>query len=104
VVWTSGHALAPAPAGRVGAGGPAAAPRIGADAEAGEADPDAGEAGVVLGPAARRELAAALRSRFTRNLATLGPLLTGAAAAGVLNRRSTVTLGHAVARDLGLRR
>ena len=78
LVWTSGHALPP------GAGDD--------------------EEGTALGPAARRQFVAQLRSRYTRNLATLGPLLTGAAMAGVLNRRATVSLGNAVARDLGLRR
>jgi hypothetical protein len=57
-----------------------------------------------LGRAGRRELVAAVRRRFTRNLATLGPLLTGAAAAGYLNRRETLSIGTRVARDLGLRR
>jgi hypothetical protein len=97
LVWTSGHALPPGAAARpepVTAGG---------DGEDGDGGGDSDD-GVTFGPAARRRLAVALRARYTRNLATLGPLLTGAAAAGVLNRRSTVTLGHAVARDLGLRR
>jgi hypothetical protein len=79
LVWASGHALPPS---------------------AGEEADD----GPALGPAARRQLVAQLRARYARNLATLGPLLTGAAAAGLLNRRATVTLGNAVARDLGLRR
>ncbi|HLM65420.1 MAG TPA: hypothetical protein VK306_14060 [Acidimicrobiales bacterium] len=76
LAWTSGHALAPS----------------------------AGPGDMPLGPGARRELAAALRSRFTRNLTTLAPLLTGAAAAGLLNRRATVVIGHRMAREMGLRR
>jgi hypothetical protein len=77
LVWTSGHALPPT---------------AGFDEDA------------TLGPAARRQLVAQLRTRYARNLTTLAPLLTGAAVAGVLNRRATVTVGNAVARDLGLRR
>jgi hypothetical protein len=59
--------------------------------------------GDVLGRAGRRQLRDTLRSRFARNLAALGPLLTGAAAAGYLNRRATVDVGRRVGRDLGLR-
>lgn len=59
--------------------------------------------GDVLGRAGRQRLRTALRSRFTRNLAALGPLLTGAAAAGYLNRRATLDIGGRVASDLGLR-
>jgi hypothetical protein len=85
LVWTSGHALAPSSS---------AASSSAATSTAAES----------FGPTARRELAAALRHRYARNLATLGPLLTGAAAAGLLNRRSTVSLGHGLARELGVRR
>jgi hypothetical protein len=58
--------------------------------------------GDVLGRAGRRQLADALRSRYLRNLTALGPLLTGAVAAGYLNRRATLDIGGRVARDLGL--
>jgi hypothetical protein len=56
----------------------------------------------LLGRAARHQLAHALRRRFTRNLTTLAPLLTGAVAAGWLNRRATLAIGRRVARDLGV--
>jgi hypothetical protein len=59
--------------------------------------------GDVLGRAGRRQLRDRLRSRYTRNLSTLAPLLTGAVAAGWLNRRATLDVGARVARDLGLR-
>jgi hypothetical protein len=113
-VWLSGHA-APA-SGAAPAGGIAADDAgAGADADGAEVDgadvigaePDearpGGSAGLRLGRGARRELAAALRRRFTHNLATLGPMLTGAAAGGYLNRRATLSIGNRVARDLGLR-
>jgi hypothetical protein len=58
--------------------------------------------GDLLGRAGRKELRATLRRRFTRNLTALGPLLTGAAAAGYLNRRATLDIGTRVADDLGL--
>jgi hypothetical protein len=58
--------------------------------------------GDVLSPAGRRELRATLRRRFTRNLTALGPLFTGAAAAGYLNRKATLDVGGRVAHDLGL--
>jgi hypothetical protein len=54
----------------------------------------------VLGTAARKELRDRLLRRFGRNLTTLGPLLTGAAVAGYLNRRATLSLGEEVRRDL----
>ncbi|HEX6235883.1 MAG TPA: hypothetical protein VFZ68_01750 [Acidimicrobiales bacterium] len=57
-----------------------------------------------LGAGGRRQLRRELRSRFTRNLTTVAPMLTGAAAAGYLNRRATLRVGRRVARDLGLRR
>jgi hypothetical protein len=58
----------------------------------------------VLGTAARHELRDRLVRRFGRNLTTLGPLLTGAAIAAYLNRRSTLKLAEEVRRDLLRRR
>jgi hypothetical protein len=57
-------------------------------------------AAAVLGTAARKELRDRLLRRFGRNLTTLGPMLTGAAVAGYLNRRATKTLGDHVREDL----
>jgi len=54
----------------------------------------------VLGTAARKELQNSLLRRFGRNLTTMGPLLTGAAVAGYLNRRATKNLGDHVQKDL----
>jgi hypothetical protein len=54
----------------------------------------------VLGTATRKELQNTLLRRFGRNLSTLGPLLTGAAVAGYLNRRATRNLGEHVQKDL----
>jgi uncharacterized protein (DUF697 family) len=54
----------------------------------------------VLGTAARKELQGMLLRRFGRNLTTMGPLLTGAAVAGYLNRRATRSLGEHVRDDL----
>nr|WP_255644844.1 hypothetical protein [Actinoplanes polyasparticus] len=54
----------------------------------------------VLGTAARKELQSTLLKRFGRNLTTLGPLLTGAAVAGYLNRRATRNLGEHIMKDL----
>lgn len=54
----------------------------------------------VLGTAARKELQTTLLKRFGRNLTTLGPLLTGAAVAGYLNRRATNKLGEELKKDL----
>ena len=59
--------------------------------------------GDLLGRAGRQQLGNDLRSRFTRNLSALAPLLTGAAAAAYLNRKATLAVGKDVARDLGLR-
>jgi hypothetical protein len=59
--------------------------------------------GDMLGRAGRRQLRDMLRSRLARNLSALGPLLTGAAAAGYLNRRATLDVGRRVGRDFGLR-
>jgi hypothetical protein len=58
--------------------------------------------GDVLGRAGRQQLRETLRTRFTRNLSALAPLLTGAVAAGYLNRRATIDIGERVALDLGL--
>lgn len=91
LVWASGHALGEPR-------NPEAGPRLGDGMEGRRGDV------VVLGRAARRSLVEALRKRFARNLTALAPLMTGAAAAGVLNRRATVGIGNSVARDLGLRR
>jgi hypothetical protein len=57
-------------------------------------------AAAILGTAARKELRDRLLRRFGRNLTTLGPLLTGAAVAGYLNRRATRTVGDRVREDL----
>ena len=57
-----------------------------------------------LGTATRKELRDQLLKRFGRNLSTLGPLLTGAAVAGFLNRRATQQLAEAVRTDLTRRR
>ncbi|MEV6843973.1 hypothetical protein [Actinoplanes sp. NPDC051411] len=54
----------------------------------------------VLGTAARKELQGMLLRRFGRNLTTMGPLLTGAAVAGYLNRRATRNLGGHIQDDL----
>ncbi|MFI5888647.1 hypothetical protein ACIA5D_00850 [Actinoplanes sp. NPDC051513] len=54
----------------------------------------------VLGTAARRDLQNSILRRFGRSLSTLGPLLTGAAVAGYLNRRATRSLGERVGKDL----
>jgi hypothetical protein len=78
VSWMSGRALPPTPVAAV-------------------------VRGDVLGRAGRRHLRDTLRHRYIRNLTTLAPLLTGAAAAGWLNRRATLDVGGTVARDLGLR-
>lgn len=56
----------------------------------------------VLSRATRARLAVSLRRRFTRNLTTVAPLLTGAAIAAWLNRRATVEIGRSLSRDLGL--
>lgn len=62
----------------------------------------AGVRGDVLGPAGRRHLRTAVRTRFTHNLSALAPFLAGAAAAGWINRRATLGVGRRVAADLGL--
>jgi len=53
-----------------------------------------------LGTAARKELRDRLLRRFGRNLTTYGPMLTGAAVASYLNRRSTQSLGQQIRKDL----
>jgi hypothetical protein len=58
--------------------------------------------GDMLGPAGRQQLRHVLRRRFTRNLSTLAPMLTGAAAAAYLNRKATLEIGGRLATDLGL--
>jgi hypothetical protein len=57
-------------------------------------------AAAVLGTAARHELRDRLVRRFGRNLTTLGPLLTGAVIAALLNRRATLKLAEEIRRDL----
>jgi hypothetical protein len=57
-----------------------------------------------LGTATRKELRERLVKRFGRNLSTLGPLLTGAAIAGFLNRRATQQLGEEIRKDLTKRK
>jgi hypothetical protein len=58
----------------------------------------------LLGRTTRSKLTMALRRRFTRNLTTLGPMLTGSAVAGYLNRKATLDVGRRLADDLGLGR
>jgi hypothetical protein len=55
---------------------------------------------IALGTAARKELRERLVKRFGRNLGTMGPLLTGAAVAGFLNRRATQQLGNEMRTEL----
>jgi hypothetical protein len=57
-------------------------------------------AAAALGTAARKELRERLVRRVGRNLSTMGPFLTGAAVAGFLNRRSTMSLGEEIRKDL----
>jgi hypothetical protein len=59
-----------------------------------------GGVAAVLGTAARRELRDRLLRRFGRNLTTYGPMLTGAAVASYLNRRSTIAIGNEIRKDL----
>jgi uncharacterized protein (DUF697 family) len=59
-----------------------------------------GGVAAALGTAARKELRERLIKRVGRNLTTFGPFLTGAAVAGFLNRRSTVSLGEEIQKDL----
>ena len=57
-----------------------------------------------LGRTARDQIAKAMRRRLARrmgrNLTTLLPVLTGAAAAAEVNRRATLSLGEKVRKDL----
>jgi hypothetical protein len=61
-------------------------------------------AAAALSTATRKELREQLLKRLGRNLTTLGPLLTGAAVAGFLNRRATLSLGERIRADLGGRK
>jgi hypothetical protein len=58
----------------------------------------------VLQRTARDQIAKAMRRRLARrmgrNLTTLLPVLTGAAAAAEINRRATTSLGEKVLREL----
>jgi hypothetical protein len=56
----------------------------------------------LLSRGTRARLAVALRRRFTRNLSTVAPLLTGAAIAAWLNRKATLGIGRSLSKDLGL--
>jgi hypothetical protein len=56
----------------------------------------------LLSPGTRTRLVAQVRRRFTRNLTTVAPLMTGAAVAAWLNRKATVAVGRSLADDLGL--
>lgn len=56
----------------------------------------------LLSRGTRARLAVALRRRFTRNLTTVAPLLTGAAIAAWLNRKATLEIGRSLSKDLGL--
>jgi hypothetical protein len=47
-----------------------------------------------------RQLQRRLAGRASRSVASLGPLLTGAAAGGLINRRETRKLGHMLRDDL----
>ncbi|MET7426835.1 hypothetical protein [Dactylosporangium sp. NPDC005555] len=59
-----------------------------------------GSVAAAMGTALRKELRDRLLRRFGRNLSTLGPLLTGAAVGGFLNRRATLSLGADIRKDL----
>jgi hypothetical protein len=54
----------------------------------------------VVGTAARKELRDRLLRRFGKNLTSYGPMLTGAAVASFLNRRSTIHLANNIRGDL----
>ncbi len=54
----------------------------------------------MLGGAAKRQLRRRIVGRFGRNMTTLGPLLTGAAAGAVVNARETRRLADVVRADL----
>jgi hypothetical protein len=55
---------------------------------------------LAIGSPLRRQLERRLVSRAARSATSLGPLLTGAAAGALLNRRETRKLGHEVRDDL----
>jgi hypothetical protein len=55
-----------------------------------------------LGGAARRELRQRLVRRAGRNAASVVPFLAGAVAGAALNRRETLKLGEAIAKDLAV--
>jgi len=55
-----------------------------------------------LGGAARRELRQRLVRRAGRNAASVVPFLAGAVAGAALNRRETLKLGQAIAKDLAV--
>jgi hypothetical protein len=59
---------------------------------------------VALSTASRKELRERLLKRLGRNVTTFGPMLTGAAVAGFLNRRATLSLGEKIRKDLGGRK
>ncbi len=74
---------------------------VGAWAQRRGVDPlDGGSLGAVLGGAAKRQLRHRLIGRLGRNLTTLGPLLTGAAAGSLINGRETRNLAAKVRQDL----
>lgn len=56
----------------------------------------------LLSRGTRARLAVAMRRRFTRNLTTVAPFLTGAAIAAWLNRKATLGIGKSLSKDLGL--
>lgn len=58
----------------------------------------------LLSRATRARLGRVLRRRYFRNVTTVLPFLTGAAVAAWLNRRATLAIGRALAKDLGLGR
>jgi hypothetical protein len=59
-----------------------------------------GSVAAVMGTAARKELRDRLIRRFGRNLTSLGPLLTGAAIASIMNRSATRALAGNIRDDL----
>ncbi|GGM74609.1 hypothetical protein ACFFX1_13650 [Dactylosporangium sucinum] len=59
-----------------------------------------GSVAAAMGTALRKELRDRILRRFGRNLSSLGPLLTGAAIGGFLNRRATLALGADIRKDL----
>jgi hypothetical protein len=69
-------------------------------------DPKVGAAGLtaILGAAAKGELRTTLVRRAGRSVATLAPVLAGAIAGGIVNRRVTRSLGERVSAELRGRR